>query len=273
MRERTVDVGDGELAVTEYGPAEAPAVLLVHGITANSRAWLAVARHLPQRRLIAPDLRGRARSSHLPPSTGLRHHAADLSRVVDVLGLGRVPVVGHSMGAFVAVALAAHRPDAVASLVLVDGGLPLERPAGDVLAPVAARLAREFATADEARAFWHAHPAFRDADVPDLDAYADHDLGGQPPHLRSATTPDAIAADALDLYGPDWYRSALDRLPGDVPFLRAPRGLLDEPGGLYPDLPRHPVPGVTVTEVPGVNHYTIVMTDPGAGIVARSIAP
>jgi pimeloyl-ACP methyl ester carboxylesterase len=268
-----MDVGDGELSVTEFGPADAPAVLLVHGITSSSRAWLAVTRHLPGLRLIAPDLRGRGRSSRLPPSTGLRHHAADLARVLDDLGVGPIPVVGHSMGAFVAVALAAARPDAVASLVLVDGGLPLERPVGDVLGPITARLAREFAGFDEARAFWHAHPAFAGREVPDLDAYSDYDLVGEPPHLRPAATPEAIAADALDLYGPDWYLEALRGLPGEVPLLRAPRGLVDEPGGLYPELPRNPVPAVTVTDVPDCNHYTIVMTDPGAGIVARSITP
>ena len=280
MRERRVDVGDGELSVTEFGPAEAPAVLLVHGITSSSRAWLAVARHRPELRLVAPDLRGRARSSHLPPSTGLRNHAADLARVIDQLELGAVPVIGHSMGAFVAVALAAQRPDVVASLVLVDGGLPLERPAGDVLGPISARLAREFATFEEAREFWHAHPAFAGREVPDLDTYSDYDLGGEPPHLRPAATAEAIAADALDLYGPDWYLEALHGLRGEVPLLRAPRGLLDEPGGLYPGLPRHPplVPAVTVTDVADtnhapLNHYTIVMTDPGAGIVARSLTP
>ena len=273
LRERTVDVGDGDLAVTEFGPVDGPVVLLVHGITANSRAWLAVARHRPDLRLVAPDLRGRARSSHLPPSTGLRQHAADLARVLDQLGVGPVPVAGHSMGAFVAVALAAARPDAVASLLLIDGGLPLERPAGDVLGPISARLAREFVTYEEAREFWHAHPAFRDADAPDLDAYSDYDLAGVPPHLRPATTAEGIAADALDLYGPDWYLEALGGLSGGIPLLRAPRGLLDEPGGLYPGLPPHPVPAVTVTDVPGTNHYTIVMSDPGAGIVAASIAP
>lgn len=41
-----------------------------------------------------------------------------------------VVVVGHSMGAFAAVVLANLFPDRVRSLVLVDGGLPLQVPAG-----------------------------------------------------------------------------------------------------------------------------------------------
>ncbi|GHF07562.1 hypothetical protein GCM10011600_05290 [Pseudolysinimonas yzui] len=276
-----MDVGDGELAVTEFGPAAAPAVLAIHGITSSSRAWLALARHLPAVRLIAPDLRGRGRSRALPPSTGLRHHARDLGRLIDALELGSVPVVAHSMGAFVAVALAAERPETIASLLLVDGGYPLQRPPGvadddlsaTVLGPIAARLSREFPTREAYLDFWREHPAFRGAFTPDIAEYADYDLVGDPPRLRTASTIDAIAADSLDLYGPEWYLDALAGLRIPAPLLRAPRGLLDEPGGLYPGLPASPplAPTMRVIDVDDVNHYTILMTDPGAGVVADAL--
>ncbi len=278
IRDTTVDVGDGPLAVAEYGPADGMPLLAIHGITASSRAWLALARQLPDVRIVAPDLRGRGRSRDLPPSSGLRHHAADLQRLLAALRLERVPVIGHSMGAFVAVTLAARRPDAVSSLVLVDGGYPLARPAGTreddlaatVLAPVAARLAREFPDRAAHLDFWRAHPAFAAGLPAELEAYADYDLVGAEPRLRPSSTVEAIAADALDLYGAEWYRAALATLGGEVPLLRAPRGLLDEPGGLYADLPVRPplAPALRVVDVPGVNHYTILMSDPGAGIVA-----
>jgi lipase len=282
MIERSVDVGDGKLDVTEFGPSDAPAVLAIHGVTSSSRAWLALARHLPDVRLIAPDLRGRGRSRDLPSSSGLRHHAADLATLLDALDLGSVPVVAHSMGAFVAVALAAQRPDAVTSLLLVDGGYPLQRPEGvadddlaaTVLGPIAARLNREFPTREAYLDFWREHPAFRGAFTPDVAEYADYDLVGEPPHLRTASTVDAIAADSLDLFGPDWYLAALAGLRIPAPMLRAPRGLLDEPGGLYPGLPASPplAPTMHVTDVDDVNHYTILMTDPGAGIVAHALS-
>jgi lipase len=281
MRELSVDVGDGDLAVTEFGPANAPAVLAIHGVTSSSRAWLALARHLPDVRLIAPDLRGRGRSRTLPVSTGLRHQAADLSRLLDALELDHVPVVGHSMGAFVAVALAAERPDAVTSLLLIDGGYPLQRPPGvadddlsaTVLGPVAARLSREFPTREAYRDFWREHPAFHGAFTADIAEYADYDLVGDAPHLHTASTIEAIGADSLDLYGPDWYLAALAGLSIPAPMLRAPRGLLDEPGGLYPGLSASPplAPTMRVTDVADVNHYTILMTDPGAGIVAETL--
>jgi lipase len=281
MSELRVDVGDGELVVASFGPDDAPPVLAIHGVTSSSRAWLALARHLPDRRLIAPDLRGRGRSRHLTPSTGLRQHATDLAAVLDALGLDSVPVVAHSMGAFVAVALAAEKPDAVGSLLLVDGGYPLPRPAGvgdaelaaAVLGPIAARLSREFATRDAYRDFWREHPAFRDAFTADIVEYADYDLVGEPPQLRTASTIEAIAADSLEIFGPDWYLAALVGLRMPAPMLRAPRGLLDEPGGLYPGLPESPplAPTMRVAQVDDVNHYTILMTDPGAGIVADAL--
>lgn len=269
------------LDVTEYGPPDGAPVLAVHGITSSSRAWLALARQLPDVRLIAPDLRGRGRSRHLPPSTGIRDHADDLAALLDARGLGPVPVVGHSMGAFVAVALAAARPDLVASLLLVDGGYPLARPAGvadadlasAVLGPIAQRLSREFPDRDAYLGFWRAHPAFGGELTPDLVAYADYDLVGEPPHLRTASTLEAIAADSVDLYGSDWHLEALAGLAIPAPLLRAPRGLLDEPGGLYPALPAHPplAPTMTVADVDDVNHYTILMSDRGAGVVADRI--
>lgn len=281
LREYRTPVADGELAVAEYGPADGTPLLAIHGITSSSRAWLALARQLPDYRIVAPDLRGRGRSRELPPSTGMRHHADDMARLIDALGLAPVPVVGHSMGAFVAVALADAHPDAVASLVLIDGGYPLARPAGvadgdlasAVLGPIAARLAQEYPDRAAYHDFWRRHPAFGGELNADLVAYADYDLVGEPPHLHTASTVEAIAADSLDLYGSDWHRAALARLASPTQLLRAPRGLLDEPGGLYPDLAGTPplAPALRVTDVDDVNHYTILMSDRGAAIVAAAI--
>jgi lipase len=269
------------LHVHEYGPVDGMPLLAIHGITSSSRVWEPLARALPDRRILAPDLRGRGRSRDLPPSTGLRHHADDLAALLDERALGPVPVVGHSMGAFVAVALAAARPDLVASLLLVDGGYPLTRPpgvsdddlAGTVLGPIAERLAREFPSREAYRDFWRRHPAFGGELTADVEAYADYDLVGEAPHLRTSSTLEAIAADSLDLYGSEWHLAALAGLSIPAPLLRAPRGLLDEPGGLYPNLPAHPplAPTMTVTDVDDVNHYTILLTDRGADTVADAV--
>ena len=51
---------------------------------------------------------------------------------------------------------------------------------------------------------------------------------------------------------------------------------MGEPGGLYPaELARRHAaayPAVSVRDVPGVNHYSLVMGDAGAHVVAAAIA-
>lgn len=280
----SVPVDDGDLVVAEWGDPSAPAVLALHGVTSSHLAFRALARDLPGVRVVAPDLRGRGGSAGLPGPYGLRRHADDVARVVDALGLGPLPVVGHSMGAFVAVALADARPDAVSALVLVDGGFPLDLPAGTeptpavietLLGPSADRLRMTFPTGEAYREFWRVHPAFVGAWSDDVQRYVDYDLVGEPPELHPATSTAALLGDQPDLYGPDWYLDALRRLRMPVTVLRAPRDLVDVEGGLYApgrlDGFTELVPQLRVVEVPDVNHYTIVMTEPGAAQVADAV--
>lgn len=281
----SVPVDGGDLAVGILGSRDpaAPTVIAAHGITASHRAWLTVARQLPEVRILAPDLRGRGRSNRLAGPFGLRQHAADLERVLDRFGVDRTVALGHSMGAFVAVLLAARAPERVAGLVLVDGGVPLELPAGvdadDVpialLGPAAERLRMTFESRAAYREFWSAHPAFLDALTLDVLDYIDYDLEGEAPELRPSASVEAVTADARELYGPGWYLDALRTLRMPITVLRAPRGLLAEPPGLYPpgrlENARDDLAQLDIIEVDDVNHYTIVMGLPGATAVAGAV--
>ena len=66
------EVRGGPMYGYRYGPDDdgAPTILAVHGVTASSRAWLSLAAELTGYRILAPDLRGRARSRDLPPPFG-----------------------------------------------------------------------------------------------------------------------------------------------------------------------------------------------------------
>ena len=282
-----VPVEGGDLDVAVYGTdrPDAPTLLAIHGITASSRSWQVVAERLGRRapgvRLLAPDLRGRGQSGQLPGPWGLRRHAVDLAHVIEHQGLGPVPVVGHSMGAFVAVALAQLVPDAVSELILVDGGLPLELPegagAGDIVAalgPAAARLQMEFADLDAALELWRQHPAFARDWRPEVEDYVRYDLRGEAPHLRSSASAEGMLQDGAELYGEPWYLDALRGLTVPVTVLRAPRGLLDAeplyaPGRL--ETFASDVPQLRVVEVDDVNHYTIVFADRGADRVVEQL--
>jgi pimeloyl-ACP methyl ester carboxylesterase len=266
------------------GPAPGPdPVIAIHGITATSRSWLAVARALDGRaELVAPDLRGRGASRAVGPPFGLDAHAADIVALLDHLGLARAVIAGHSLGAFVACRLAVSHPERVARLVLVDGGLPLpgaaevtdpEAAIAQSLGPVVERLHTEYRDRETYRAWWAAHPAFAGSDVDPalLDAYADYDACGEPPRLRSSVVADVVPADGREvLLAAD--AAALD---AEAVHLHAPRGFFDDP---HPLQPADEVaawarsdPRRRAVAVPGVNHYTIVMGERGARVVADEI--
>jgi lipase len=283
-----VPVRGGSLRVGTWsggGPVRQVA-LAVHGITSSHRAWPLVADRVAATAgvlVVAPDLRGRGRSADLPGPYGMRRHAEDLVAVLDRLAPGRPAVVaGHSMGGFVAVTLAAARPDLVAGLVLVDGGIPLELPAGWTLAaaaeaglgPAAARLSMTFADRCAYRDFWRAHPAFPElTDV--VREYVDYDLRPDGPPWRCSCVAAAMYADHAEQFAGGPVDRAWPAVSAPVTFLRAPRGLLDEPGGLYPEpvvsrwLSRYPA--VTRVDVPDVNHYTITLGAAGAARTAAAI--
>jgi pimeloyl-ACP methyl ester carboxylesterase len=285
--ERTdVQVSGGTLATFRLGdgPEGADPVVAIHGITGNSRAWLAVARALEGRAaLLAPDLRGRAASNRLPPPYGIEAYSRDLLAVLDTFGLARAMLVGHSLGAYAVARFAADHPDRVSSALLIDGGLtaPLPPDADPqavldaVLGPALARLKMTFPTRDAYHDWWRAHPAFANSDVDDSDliAYADHDLVGQPPELRSSVPEDVIRADASELLE---MGKPAHRLEVPAELLCAERGMVDDPNQLQPDSLTRPwadaAPELrTTARVAGVNHYTLVMGAAGARAVAEAI--
>ncbi|GAA3747317.1 alpha/beta fold hydrolase [Leifsonia bigeumensis] len=283
----SVSVRGGDLAVGTWGPSNGPAVLAVHGVTANHLTWPALARRLPGIRIIAPDLRGRGRSNTLPGPWGMPQHADDLAAVLEHLGIERAVVVGHSMGAFASLVLANRHPQLVSSLVLVDGGLPLPAPAGmsdeelmmATLGPAAERLSMTFASRERYREFWKLHPAFARDWSELVEDYVDYDLVGDEPNLHPSSSYDAVAEDSIELRGGTSLLRAIDELAHPTTFLSAPRGLMDEIPPLYPveavaEWSRK-LPDVRMLAVEDVNHYTIVMSDRGAqaisGVVMEAI--
>jgi pimeloyl-ACP methyl ester carboxylesterase len=284
-----VPVAGGKLLVARAGPpvgAGVPTVLALHGISASHVAYRTVARELGRRMrasLLAPDLRGRGRSAHLPPPFGLRAEIADLLAVLDHAGARRVVLVGHSSGAYLAARLAAEHPERIVSLVLLDAGLPAVTPPSDpdtmledVVGPALDRLHMRFASTEDYVAGWRAHPAFARGWSADVEAYARYELVSDGRTVRCVVSEEAVRTDARDLLLDEATLTALNRVRAPVRLLGAPRGLQDDDS---PMLPRLLVrmfladrPNVRFEEVPDVNHYTLVMGDsPGPARVAAAI--
>ena len=281
-----VPVQGGTLHTGIWGPNDpnAPTVLAIHGVTASHRTWGMVADALPDVRFVAPDLRGRGRSNSLPGPYGMPVHADDLAAVLKALAVPRAVVVGHSMGAFAALVLANRHPQLAESLVLVDGGLPLDVPAGlsdeqiiqAVLGPAAERLEQVFGSLADYEQFWAPHPAFAGHWNELLRDYLAYDLQPHGSGFRAATCAQALIEDTAELHRGTALLKALDELAHPVCLLRAPRGLQNEEPGLYsPEYIsswQHRLPRLQVTDVPGTNHYTVVMDNPGAAAVAAVLA-
>ena len=106
--------GDGVKLAFGYWPGRAGMVVALHGLTASYLSFAGVAERLAGRRaLFALDLRGRGDSDKPPGPYGMVQHARDVAAAVRAMDLGPTVIAGHSMGGFVAAALAAQEPELV----------------------------------------------------------------------------------------------------------------------------------------------------------------
>jgi lipase len=260
-------------------------VVAVHGITASAMAWPPVARQLSgDWSVVAPDLRGRGAASELPGPYGLQRHAEDVCAVARAAGPD-VVLVGHSMGAFIALLAAAAEPGLFRKLVLVDGGLPFPPPPEGVsvddvlratLGPAIERLSTTFASEQAYLDFFRSHPALTADWNDDIANYARYDLTGPPGELRSRVVGEAVREDGRDVLvlAAD-FRAAWDALRVPTAVLRASLGMFGQAPGLISDEivadAARRRPDFVIETVAEANHYTILFAERFAVRVAHHI--
>jgi pimeloyl-ACP methyl ester carboxylesterase len=123
-----IDLPAGRFHFLSWGAehTELPSALLLHGITSSVQSWVRVAPALANRyRVYALDMRGHGDS--IKPSRGaysLRHTADDAAAFIDVLGLERPMLIGHSWGGATAMVLASgaesQKPAPIFSHVILE---------------------------------------------------------------------------------------------------------------------------------------------------------
>jgi 3-oxoadipate enol-lactonase len=124
-----IETGGIRLACRTWGPPGAPPLVLLHGLGEGAADWDTVApAFAPRWRVYAPDLRGHGLSDR-PGEYSVELMSEDVLGFLDALTLGRVDLIGHSMGGLVACLLAGDHPERVGRLILEDVGalLPRER--------------------------------------------------------------------------------------------------------------------------------------------------
>jgi pimeloyl-ACP methyl ester carboxylesterase len=104
--------------------ANAPGLLLLHGLASSQRIWdLMLPRLVRRFRVVTFDARGHGLSGKPTSGYGFDRVSADALAVVRHTRLRRPILAGHSWGAMTALELAARRPRAISGAVLVDGGV------------------------------------------------------------------------------------------------------------------------------------------------------
>jgi pimeloyl-ACP methyl ester carboxylesterase len=107
------------------GDRSKPPILCLHGLTRNSRDFIEFAeRYSPRFRVLALDIRGRARSDYDPnPSRYLPiTYASDVVELLDQLGIDQAIFVGTSLGGLVTMIIAATAPQRIAAAIINDVG-------------------------------------------------------------------------------------------------------------------------------------------------------
>lgn len=132
---RTLVTADGaHIAYARSGaPSAARALVLIHGVASNMSRWSEFVGQTALGEswaLLRLDLRGQGRSIHRG-RIGMAEWCADLAALLRAEGIARAVVVGHCLGANIALQFAARKPASVAGLILVEP-MPPEALAGSM---------------------------------------------------------------------------------------------------------------------------------------------
>ena len=278
--------GHGVELAYGFWPGRGMPIVGIHALTTTYKTFVGIGERLAGRRpLFAPDLRGRGDSDKPETGSGMATHAADVAAAMRALNIGPSVVVGHSMGAYVATALAADHPDLLAGVVLLDGGHPPVLPPGlesdelldQILGPVVGRLRQSFPSREAYLDTWRRLPTFADVSGhcawgPWVEEYLAYDLGGVNGSLRPKAKEAAVRADFADMGNRVEVERRLGEVKVPIMVVRAECGLApDQPGVLSDDAMeriRVCAPGVVEHTLADTTHYTIALADPGASTVA-----
>jgi pimeloyl-ACP methyl ester carboxylesterase len=151
---KTLRVNDLALHYLEWGEADAPPIVCVHGFTSSAEAFNALARHMQDRfHILVPDVRGHGESAWSPAGAyQFADQASDLAAFARQLGLEKFVLIGTSMGGVIAMAYGAEHAERLSGLVINDIGPDVEAGSQRITGLVGSRP-DDFATLEEAMAY------------------------------------------------------------------------------------------------------------------------
>jgi len=146
-----IQVGGSRLHYLDYGTAELPPILGVHGGAAHAHWFDFFAPgFISDFHVRALDFRGHGDSQWMnPPDYTYERHAADLEGVAEQLNLRDFVLIGHSMGGLVSLLYAATYPGRLRALIIVDSTLRMPEERVAMLRDVGNRPGSRYATNEE----------------------------------------------------------------------------------------------------------------------------
>jgi pimeloyl-ACP methyl ester carboxylesterase len=258
--------GDLTFHYVQWGE-QGPPIIFVHGLTANAFCFQAFADDLARdHRVFAHDQRGRGDSDKPESGYSIPIHAADLAELIDEWELNRPVVAGHSSGAFIALYLAAHYPEKLSKLILIDAGASTawktieEQPAW--LTASINRLGTSVASFEEYKQRLKAAPFLGPYWNPYFDLYFEHDV-----YTRSdgSVVSKAFREGIIEDGKYNLYEYKPEELWKDVTvptlLLRAGQGLFTDNDQLLSEEAaaaiQHGIKNCRYVNFPNLNHYTI----------------
>lgn len=240
-------------------------IICLHGITANCRSWDFIAGKLaPEFRVIGLDLRGRGLSDKPEKGYSADHHIKDILKVMKSLNIEKTVLMGHSLGAFIALVFAVRHPELVEKMILIDGAGDLSKEQMNhvlgAIKPALDRLKMTFDSADSYIEHMKSAP-YINTWQPEIEAYYRHEIQAAGDRVKPNINPDIIIEEADNL-GKINCASLYNSVACPVLILKATQGVFSQDDLLLPEdavekMVKN-IPYATRFDVQGTNHYEII---------------
>lgn len=132
---RMIDTASGRIHINEAGPADAQAVILLHGSGPGATGWTNFSNNIPvlaeKYHVIAADMPGWGESD--PVGWQERNHPKAVADLMDALGIDKATLIGNSMGGGTTIRFGYEHPERVIRLITMgssSGSPTLMGPAG-----------------------------------------------------------------------------------------------------------------------------------------------
>jgi lipase len=277
----TVATGPDGLHYRYWGdPQSSEIAVAIHGLTANGEFFVELAQHLPPGiALVAPDLRGRGLNWQRSTTAGIAGHGADLAELLRHLGR-RYVLLGHSLGATIALTVPDDLRAQCDGLILIDGGppFPISHPVGrrgpvhSTFGAAIARAESSWGSAADVTAWWRSFGPLATAQDDAINAIAAAevvaDVEGS---VRLRLDLRTIERDASDLLTDRNFRELLQSCHPQTVLLLAESGLDWTRPALFPQEMMIPDPHCEVRRIGGSNHYDILLSPAHAAVIAAQM--